>query len=247
VCMALDDPASRSLAENLGLPLRDRCPPEQCPLLLGWQDGRLSLYPVAEPRASVTVDFQALARRFGPAAGIRRQPLVRALGARKQTVVDATAGLGQDAFLMAWLGSRVTAVERSAVLAALVADGLDRALAVPELAPWLGERLKPVVGDARELLQAITPRPDVIYMDPMFPPKRKKSALTRKSVQMIRALVGDDPDAAELLRIARRIARHRVVVKRPDYAPPLAPDPDAAHSGKLARYDVYVTPGSRDK
>jgi 16S rRNA (guanine1516-N2)-methyltransferase len=63
----------------------------------------------------------------------------------------------------------------------------------------------------------------------------------KKEIRLLRDLVGDDTDAPELLEISRGIARDRVVVKRPDDAPPLAPDPDMSLTGKLVRYDVYLT------
>lgn len=74
----------------------------------------------------------------------------------------------------------------------------------------------------------------------MFPPKRKASALAKKSIRMVRAVVGDDEDAADLLECARRIAGQRVVVKRPTDAGPLSgPAPASAIETKLVRYDVY--------
>jgi len=84
-------------------------------------------------------------------------------------------------------------------------------------------------------------RPDAVYLDPMFPPKRKKSAAVNKEMRLLRELVGDDLDAPDLLEVARGVARERVVVKRPDHAPPLAPYPSMSFLGKLVRYDVYLT------
>ena len=89
------------------------------------------------------------------------------------------------------------------------------------------------------LLPDIAPRPDVVYIDPMYPPRRKQSALPKKEPRLLRALVGDDPDAADLARVALQVAARRVVVKRPGHAEPLLPDPDLAYKGKLVRYDVY--------
>ncbi len=172
----------------------------------------------------------------------RRQPLARALGRKTRTVVDATAGLGTDASRLAALGFKVTAVERSAVVAALLRDGLERAQRDPDLARLLGGRLTVLTGDAREWLPEMSPRPDAIYLDPMFPPKRKASAATRKELAWLRVLVGTDPDAHELLAIARACSP-RVVVKRPDDAPPLAPNPTLSFCGKLVRYDVYLAHG----
>jgi 16S rRNA (guanine1516-N2)-methyltransferase len=83
------------------------------------------------------------------------------------------------------------------------------------------------------------PRPDAVYIDPMFPPKRKTSALPPRSIRLVRVVVGDDEDAADLLQVALATAAKRVVVKRPNHAPPLLDNPVASYKGKLARFDVY--------
>jgi 16S rRNA (guanine1516-N2)-methyltransferase len=177
-------------------------------------------------------------------------------GARPLTVLDATAGLGRDAFLLALKGCRVTALERSPVVAALLQDGLERARAVPELHLALrgtradagstqdkagGLNLRVVIADARAYLESLRPAdaPDVVYLDPMFPPK-KKSAEVKKEMRVLRRVVGDDPDAAELLDVARRVARRHVVVKRMRLATPLGPDPTRTYPGQSTRYDVYA-------
>jgi 16S rRNA (guanine1516-N2)-methyltransferase len=186
----------------------------------------------------VQVDFSHLDLRPYSANLSRRQPLARAFGKKTRVIVDATAGYAQDALLLALMGFRVTAIERSPVVAALARDGLQRLAA--QTGTTLSGRLELVDGDARVLLPVIAPRPDAIYLDPMFPPKRRKSAAVKKEMRLLRELVGDDTDAPELLEISRGIARDRVVVKRPDDAPPLAPDPDMSLTGKLVRYDVYL-------
>jgi 16S rRNA (guanine1516-N2)-methyltransferase len=193
-----------------------------------------------DPRVGpVYVDFTKLdLRPYGPNLS-RRQPLARAIGKKARTIVDATAGFAQDALLLALMGFRVTAIERSPVVAALARDGLRRWETQSGLA--LDHRLHLVTDDARARLPALSPRPDTIYLDPMFPPRRKKSAAVAKEMRLLRELVGDDTDALELFDISRRIALERVVVKRPDDAPPLAPGPSFSHSGKLVRYDVYLT------
>ncbi|MGA9033391.1 MAG: class I SAM-dependent methyltransferase [Sulfuricaulis sp.] len=186
----------------------------------------------------VCVDFSHLdLRPYSPNLS-RRQPLARALGKKAQSVVDATAGYCQDALLFALMGYRTTAIERSPVIMALARDGLRRLTARSGIT--LDKRLRLIEGDGRVLLPSITP-PEVIYLDPMFPPKRKKSAAVKKEMRLLRDLVGDDPDAKELLEISRRVALDRVVVKRPDDAPPLAPKPSMSLAGKLVRYDVYLT------
>ena len=187
----------------------------------------------------VCVDFSHLdLRPYSPNLS-RRQPLARALGKKAQTVVDATAGYCQDALLFALMGYRTTAIERSPVVMALARDGLRRLTARAGIT--LDKRLQLIEADGRVLLPSITPPPEVIYLDPMFPPKRKKSAVVKKEMRLLRALVGDDSDAHGLLEISRRVALDRVVVKRPDDAPPLAPDPSMSLASKLVRYDVYLT------
>ena len=121
-------------------------------------------------------------------------------------------------------------------------DALERPAAGRESEQLVRDRINLIVGDAREVLVClpVEDAPDVVYLDPMFPP-RKKSALPKKEPRILRRLVGEGPDAGELLDIARRVARRRVVVKRTPHAPPLAPAPTMSYEGKIARYDVYVT------
>ena len=126
----------------------------------------------------VCVDFSHLdLRPYSPNLS-RRQPLARALGKKAQSVVDATAGYCQDALLFALMGYRTTAIERSPVIMALARDGLRRLTARSGIT--LDKRLRLIEGDGRVLLPSITPPPEVIYLDPMFPPKRKKSAAVKK-------------------------------------------------------------------
>ena len=133
----------------------------------------------------------------------------------------------------------MTAVERSPIVAALLRDGLARASQDDALREAMGDRLTILNADAREVLDRGDIKPDTVYIDPMFPPKRKASALAKKSIRLVRALVGDDEDAAALVEAARRHCR-RVVVKRPTHAPPLAERPTAGITGKLVRYDIYA-------
>ena len=156
-------------------------------------------------------------------------------------MVDATAGLGRDAVTLAACGCRVTAIERSPVLGALLRDGLIRAKASGRT--WLSVlagRVTMVIGDARELLRTMEgdDLPDAVYLDPMYPVNTKK-ALAKKEMRICRQLVGDDDDAAELLAVARDVARRRVVVKRNPKAKPLAPRPSAQITSKQIRFDIY--------
>lgn len=237
--------ASR-LARELGLPLATTAA-DRFDHLLMVTPRRLELIATAPgapgPVYAEFVTGQAgHRRRFG---GGRGQPLARAVGLKggaTPRVLDATAGLGRDGFVLACLGCTVTLVERSPVVAALLRDGLERAKADPGIGALVRERLHLEMADAAAYLQ--NPggeRPDVVFLDPMYP-HRDKSALVKKDMRLLRAVVGDDQDAPRLLAAALARARQRVVVKRPRPAAPLeGPPPTMAIQGENTRYDVYVT------
>jgi 16S rRNA (guanine1516-N2)-methyltransferase len=167
-----------------------------------------------------------------------RDLIARALGRHCCTIIDATAGFGFDAFDFAHRGKRVVAIERSTVVAELLADAVPRFLSRQ---PNAG--LSVITGDSRYLLTALPPA-DVVFLDPMFPSLQQKSARSGKAQLMLRALVGDDNDAAVLARLARERALKRVVVKRPRHAPALDGPPDLTHAGRAVRYDVYLAGSS---
>ncbi|EMY8986701.1 class I SAM-dependent methyltransferase [Salmonella enterica] len=123
---------------------------------------------------------------------------------------------------------------------ALLDDGLTRGYADADIGPWLQQRLQLIHASSLTALTDITPRPQVVYLDPMFP-HRQKSALVKKEMRVFQSLVGPDLDADGLLEPARQLATKRVVVKRPDYAPPLA---DVATPNAIVtkghRFDIYA-------
>lgn len=166
--------------------------------------------------------------------------LARAVGFKKSqplTVLDATAGLGQDGFVLASLGCQVLLLERSPIIAALLNDGILRAKAQ---SPNLTMKLQQT--NSIDYLMQLTPEafPDVIYLDPMYPEKQN-SALNKKALRWLRDIVGDDSDAEQLLAVALCKAHKRVVVKRPRLAPHLGNHkPDFSTLGKTCRFDVYL-------
>ena len=183
--------------------------------------------------------------------GGKSQTIARAVGIRdnvRPAIADLTAGLGGDAVVLASLGCRVSLVERHPVAAALLEDGLRRAGAAipddPSLAPVV-DRMRLIRDDAGHWLRSLNTEdsPDVIYLDPMFP-ERKKSALVKKEMRAFQQVVGDDPDADQLLPLALARARHRVVVKRPAQAPWLNKrEPGHTLKGKSVRFDIYPLKG----
>lgn len=192
----------------------------------------------------IRVDFieGALAhrRQFGGGSG---QMIAKAIGIQpgvRPTVLDATAGLGRDAFVLACLGCQVHMIERNPIVAALLADGLRRAHLDPDVASIV-QRMPLLVGDAIELMATWAAEvPQVVHLDPMFP-SREKSALVKKEMRLFKPLVGADNDAPDLLAAALALASHRVVVKRPRKAPAIAGTPPTySLDGKSSRYDIYA-------
>ncbi len=209
---------------------------------------RLELQDTHAPKTgSVYVDFTAgKARHRLQFGGGKGQDIAKAIGLHKikhPHVIDATAGLGREAFVLASLGCSVTLLERSPMIYALLQDGLQRAQqSGDEAIRAIVTRMTLHHTEAFDWLNHLSDDayPDVIYLDPMFP-ERRKSALIQKEMRCLQAIVGDNTDANRLLAIARQRTRHRVSVKRPRLAPPLAECPPAfVIKGKVVRYDIYL-------
>lgn len=192
----------------------------------------------AERGTRTAVDFEAVHRRLERGG---RELLLRAVGARPGlNVVDCTAGLGTEAFLLAARGCEVTMVERSGTLALMLEDALSRAHTDARLAA-VAQRMTLVRGDARHYLSSLRQtrdRPDVITIDPMFP-TRTKSARVSAPLETLQRLLGKDESVGPLIDSARRAAIQRVVVKRPLRASPLG-SPSGSVRGKASRYDIYA-------
>lgn len=241
---------ARALAERLHIETVSQERQDKYDLLLVYTEKGLEIQLKQEDkgRRSVIlhVDFlsSALTYRRLHGGGIK-QELARAVGIKpgiRPSIIDATAGLGKDALLMASWGCPVTMIERSPLLAALLEDGLQRAQAPQGLPEPIRDRLHLLHGDAAILIRdtRTLPRPDTIYLDPMYP-HGNKTALNRLEMRVIRKLVGDDGDAAELLEHALDHAKKRVAVKRPKRAPLLGGrEPSHVIKMKNSRYDVYM-------
>jgi 16S rRNA (guanine1516-N2)-methyltransferase len=251
---ATDAAAAAALAQRLALPLfaHERAGElaADYPLLLLMDGPRLSLQQTG-PRAPgpVAVDFGAGSMRHRRKGG-QNELLGRAVGVGRKsplTVLDATAGLGRDAFVLADLGCRVRLCEREPVVAALLEAGL--ACAAQQGDAWLGDtcaRLQLWPADARSLPPGELGPVDVIYLDPMFPARGKSAAVKKEMALFQQVLEGDggDPDeadSAQLLAWALAQPVARVVVKRPLKAPCLGGRaPSHQLKGKAVRFDVYV-------
>lgn len=236
-------PAWLAQAEEYGLPRWDT-PPQEAEYVLRWQAEHLELAPTQE-KGAVWVDFvggaQGHRRKFG---GGRGQPVARAVGLKGDylpRVLDATAGLGRDAFVLASLGCPVVMLERSPVACLLLQEGLQRAQADADTAAIVA-RMTLCHSDARRWLEQAPADAtfDVVYLDPMFPEPDKR-AKSKKEMSAFQALIGGDADADALLAPARALAGKRVIVKRPRHAPWLAGEkPNFVFDGESTRFDGYL-------
>ncbi|TGD72081.1 SAM-dependent methyltransferase [Mangrovimicrobium sediminis] len=240
--------AAQALAARLDLPLLPPATdPRHCDscaalLLLGDDGLALQLTGPAAP-GPVAVDFGAAAMRHRRAAG-HNEMLGRAVGVTRKAgmcVLDATAGLGRDAFVLADLGTRVILCERNPVVAAMLEAGL--AAARDSRDSWLSTVVASMqlhCGDARELPADLVAQADVIYLDPMFPERGKRAAV-KKEMALFQLLLDDAAEEPALLEWARAQDVARVVVKRPLKAPALGgASPSHVLKGRAVRFDVYV-------
>ncbi|MEX2215784.1 MAG: class I SAM-dependent methyltransferase [Phycisphaeraceae bacterium] len=266
--------AAARLSVDLNIPFLEKPAKRGVDALLVAAPGRLELRmiggdPITRGGRAVCVNLADI--DVTSAAGKRlKQPIAKALGIKSAkdalTVIDATAGWGEDSYLMAGLGCRVLAVERNRITATLLRDGLFRAAMqhaevagritlitsnaihlLRRIAHLTGKHLDHELATREELpahLEAFF-HPDVVYLDPMFP-ARKKGA-EGKPMKVLRQLVGDDDDATRLFEAAIRVAKKRVIVKRPLKGEPLVDrKPAACHKGKAMRFDVYVGEGGKE-
>ncbi|MFM2588401.1 class I SAM-dependent methyltransferase [Vibrio sp. TBV020] len=226
---------------------------EDSPFALVLTEQQLELRKLDEPKlGAIFVDLAGGAvahrRKFGGGKG---QAIAKAAGLNKgttPTILDGTAGLGRDAFVLASLGCKVQMVERHPVVAALLDDGLERAKQDAEIGSWVSERMSLIHASSLNALNDLASdvnfvKPDIVYLDPMYPhpENKKKSALVKKEMRVFQSLVGADLDADGLLEPALALASKRVVVKRPDYANWLdEKKPSMVIETKKNRFDVYV-------
>jgi len=241
---------AQQLAENLKLNyLKVVADPKRCEhaQLLYVTDKGLQLQQCGKKTPGpVWVDFVtgsvAHRRKFGGGSG---QLIAKAVGVKpgiRPSLLDVTAGLGKDAFVLATLGCHVQMIERSPIVHALLADGLMRAQLNFEIMDII-QRMQLHHANSIELMTQCG-APQVVYVDPMFP-HSEKSASVKKEMLVFRDIVGDDLDAGMLLAQALETAESRVVVKRPRKAPIIEVSglnlkPSYVLEGKSSRYDIYA-------
>ncbi|MEP4484102.1 MAG: class I SAM-dependent methyltransferase [Halioglobus sp.] len=246
-----DQPTAERLAQELQTvvlePATDPRSVEQYFAVLMVSGHRIALQQCGRNMpGEVSVDFGSGGMRHRRRGG-NNEDLGKAVGVKKRKelfVLDATAGLGRDSFVLADMGCKVRLCEREPLVALLLQAGLDAARSSDD--EWLravSSRMHLVSGDATELPSSLIDGIDVIYLDPMFP-QRRQSAAVKKEMAILQRLLPDSQEGAQpetLLRWALEQPVARIVLKRPRKAP-LLDDTKPSHSlqGKSIRFDVFV-------
>jgi len=235
----------RELTVSLVLPTAEAGLSEPA-LIVEYRKARLQIRNSARRERPWYVDFSSARHNYRRTRGGGvSQPLARAVGIKgpgRPRVVDATAGWGRDAFVLASLGCTLELIERDAIVATLLADGLRRAADDSAIADIVA-RMHLHHTDAHDYLRGLSGEtaPDAVYLDPMYPPGGKHAAV-KKELRLLRELLCDSPGDTALLDAACACARERVVVKRPKAAVPLGGHlPDTRIASPNTRYDIYLT------
>ena len=173
----------------------------------------------------------------------RGQNLAKAVGMKfnkNRNIIDATAGLGYDSFILASLGAKVTLIERSQKMHELLQNGINEGISFGGEIEKIINRMELLFGDSKDILPKLTP--EVIMIDTMYK-ERKKTALVKNNMRLVREIVGPDTDYIELLEVALNCAKNRVVLKQPRYAEPIKDIKKCSHQilGKTIRYDIFMT------
>jgi len=233
---------AEEFAEQLAVPLYDVVDKKTAEdFFLTWRNGELKLLDkdlLKKGGLSVDIAPRHGEQRSWPAP--KEGALAQAIGRKTKTVIDATTGWAQDSLHIFRMGYDLQCIERSPIMLALLEDAFKRL----EQVDWM-QRLnlsapQLLAGNAIDVLANLESAPDCIYIDPMFPPKRKKSALPKKSMLILRDLLGDDLDREALFDAAFSATAKKVIVKCPDHAEPLGGKPTESFGSKLLRYDVYL-------
>ncbi|MCX7552418.1 class I SAM-dependent methyltransferase [Marinicella sp. S1101] len=205
-------------------------------LTLSLIDGVLSLCDPQKTQSTLSVSFNQADLLYRAQGHLGGEHVVKACQIRGQKnikLLDATCGLGIDSYLLHQAGFVVTAVERHPLIHALLKDALVR---------YENEHQRQLFQllyqDSKSLMDQEVY--DVIYLDPMFPPKRK-SAKNKKGMQLFQDLNHSHADeAVEMVEHALKARTKRVVIKRPQKAPTVTKfKPTFQIPGKTCRFDAY--------
>ena len=172
---------------------------------------------------------------------LKKEAIAKAIGIKNNyhpNILDATAGSGRDAFILSALGCKVCMVERNPIIAALLDDGLKRNYKNNKINILIKEKMNLIYESSFNVFKILKSKPDIVYLDPMYPILKKN--MPKKNVNFLRLLIGKDADAENLLELARKCSKKRVIVKRPRYGPYLSGlKTTYTIFSKKNRFDIY--------
>ncbi|MBO7357798.1 MAG: class I SAM-dependent methyltransferase [Lachnospiraceae bacterium] len=229
---------AEKLAESLDLPLIASHPTEKESFKICFGD---SMVYLQGDGMDLIPDFMDLKERVKPGR-LNTEVLVKACRVKCEnqiTVFDATAGLGEDSFILAAAGFNVILYEKDPVIYELLLNAWERGRENPEIGAILS-RMHIYSGDSTVYLKSLNNKPQVVLLDPMFP-ERKKSGLIKKKFQLLQKLESPCDNEDSLMEAALIGAGKRIVIKRPVKGPNLAGrKPDFSYPGKAVRYDCIL-------
>ncbi|QRN41243.1 MAG: 16S rRNA methyltransferase [Neisseriaceae bacterium] len=202
-------------------------------------DGQMIGLKSSQYKKMLVVDFSSnrLLHRIGRNQG---ELILKAVNLKKHNQIwDATAGLGRDAFVLASFGGEVTMFERNPMIAAMLWDGIRRAKNIKLLVDIV-QRMHLIYGSILDDHLVLPKLPEIIYLDPMFP-ERKKSACVKKEMIFLQKVVGEDSDCVQLFLRAKELGIPKIVVKRSKLAPDIEEGLiNFSIKGQSTRFDIYL-------
>lgn len=244
------------IAGQLGLPIVPRDQSTNYDYMLQFSTNKIQLATVEKPplfnnSGPIYCDFAGGTAEYRRTQGkySRKAPIARAVSVAGKTfeethVVDATGGLGVDAFTLAFLGFKVTVIERDPIIYTLLQDGYQRGVQCKETKEVL-ERMTLVHSDSFDYFNNILARApsendvDVVFLDPMYPLK-DKVALPKKSMMIARRFLPKTSSLEEFIEISRKVSKHKVVLKRPYYEKSQNSE-TTTFSGRSTNFEVHAS------
>lgn len=208
------------------------CCDKNAPYLLVVERNGLNLTLKENPKIFYRFDFNEILFKLERQKGHKGDPLFKAIRLQSgiaPLILDATCGTGNDSMFLVHYGARVIAYEKHPIIYLLLKCAYLRT-------PRIHQQFSLNFGDA---INYQGERPHIIYFDPMYPEK-KKSARSRKEMELFKELVGESQRELEMLSWARKMALSRVVVKRPPKGESISPDHNFSLTSKAVRFDIYL-------
>ncbi|USS94121.1 class I SAM-dependent methyltransferase [Buchnera aphidicola] len=189
-----------------------------------------------------TINFLSGKNNFRRKYNRKKELIIKAVkikNSKKTIILDATAGLGKDSFILASSGYKIFMIEKNKIIYQLLKNGLKRLYKNMEINMWIKKKMILFHDDSLNFFKHTKIIPDVIYLDPMF--LNKKKTLPKKDMSILKILVSKQKITKNLLKKSIKFTKKKVVVKRPIKAPYLENiKPTYIIYGTKYRFDIYL-------